>query len=161
MNSLNGMSGCVRRFRELSAPVAGVLLVTGCFHYVPSEIPPAPKAATEVRVTLATPIDIPMGDFTLNEVSMIEGIVSEVNGDTLGLVAKWLYPRMGRKWDALYGSYDVPFGEIQQLEEWRLAPRRTLLFTVGAVAGATLLISWVWRVVVGGSGADGPIVEPS
>ncbi|MBI2404370.1 MAG: hypothetical protein HYV20_16855, partial [Gemmatimonadetes bacterium] len=109
-------------------PPVAALLVTGCFHYVPAAPGALPKPDTEVRVTFAQPIDIPMGEFTLNEVTRIEGVVAQADRDTLGLVARWLYPRVGRKYDAMFGSYNIPRGEIQQLEEWRFWGKRTAIF---------------------------------
>lgn len=128
-------SGCFSFLvRRWSRPVAAVLLLTGCFHYVPAEVPPLPKPETEVRVTLTSALDIPMGEFTLNDVTRIEGIVAEADNDTLGLVAKWLHVRVGRKYDALFGSYNIPVAGIEQLEEWRLSGKRTIVLAGLSVA---------------------------
>ena len=59
-------SGSFRPLRRVSRPIAAVLLFTGCFQYVPAP-PPLPGPQTEVRVTLAQPMYIPMGEFTLNQ----------------------------------------------------------------------------------------------
>jgi hypothetical protein len=62
---------------------------------------------------------------------------------------------LGRKYDALYGSYTIPVSGIEQLERWRFDTRRTVLF-VGVTAGITaFVLSQVWRVISGGS-----ITEP-
>lgn len=123
--------------RTVLAPAAVLVLpayLSACFHYVPVNVPPLPKPQAEVRVTLAKPLDIAMGEFTLNKVSGIEGIVAAADADTLGLVARWLYPRGGQRYDALYGSYGIPLSGIEQLEEWRFSARRTaILLGVGAV----------------------------
>jgi len=144
--------------RRIMAPAAAWLLaayLSACFHYVPAETLPLPERNTDVRLTLAEPLDITMGEFTLNDVTRIEGTVDLADGDTLGLVAKWLYPRLGRKYDALYGSYTIPVSGIEQLERWRFDTRRTVLF-VGVTAGITaFVLSQVWRVISGGS-----ITEP-
>lgn len=141
---------------SLRRPVAAVLLFTGCFHYVPAAVSPLPPEQTEIRVTLADPIDITMGDFTLNDVTRIEGIVAEANGDTLGLVAKWLYPRFGRKYDALFGSYDIPVSGIEQLETWRFSGKRTALVVGAAAAVTAFAVAAVWRAVAGGGGGEPP-----
>jgi hypothetical protein len=144
--------------RRPLAPVAALVLpayLSACFRYVPEAPVPLPAANTEVRVTLAEPIDISMGEFTLNQVTRIEGTVAEADGDTLSLVAKWLYPQVGRKYDALYGSYAIPAAGIQQLETWRFSGKRTVLFTVAAVGLTAFVLSQVWRVVQGN-----PPIEP-
>lgn len=131
-------------------PIAAMLMLTGCFHYVPAAVEPPPRAQTEVRVTLAQSIDIPMGEFTLNEVTRIEGIVAAADGDTLGLVARWLYPRVGRKYDAMYGSYGIPVTQIQQLEEWRLSARTTAIVLGVSAAVLAVLFGAVRRATSGG-----------
>lgn len=139
-----------RFVKRVMRPVAAVLLLTGCFHYVPAEVTSLPSPRTEVRITLSQPIDIPMGEFTLNEVTRIEGVVAEANGDTLDLVARWLYPRVGRKWDAMFGSYGVPITQIQQLEEWRLSPRTTAIVLGVSAAVLAVLFGAVRRATSGG-----------
>jgi hypothetical protein len=90
-----------------------------------------------------------MGEFTLHDVTTIEGIVAESNGDTLGMVARWLYPQMGRKYDALFASYNIPVAGIEQLEEWRFSGKRTaILLGTGAVL-TTLFLRSVWGVIRG------------
>lgn len=135
--------------RRACRPVAALLLFTGCFHYVPAEVTQLPKPETEVRVTLTDPLDIPMGEFTLHDVTRIEGIVAETNGDTLGLVARWLYPQVGRKYDALFGSYNIPVAGIGQLEEWRFSGKRTAIFVGVSAALAMVVVASVWRVIRG------------
>lgn len=153
-------SGFCSRIRQASAPVAASLLVTACFQYVPAQVPPIPPPETEIRVTLATPLDIPMGEFTLNGVTRIEGVVADSNGQGISLVARWLYPTGGRKYHAQYGSYDVPLGQIQQLEVWRFSPRRTLILGGVITGAAAVLLQVIWRVARGDT-FDSPRVEPS
>ena len=139
-----------RVVRRVSRPVAAVLLLTGCFQYVPAEVTPLPKPETEVRVTLTDPLDIPMGEFTLHDVTRIEGITAQAEGDTLGMVAKWLYPQVGRKYDALFGAYNIPLAGIQQLEEWRFSGRRTAIFLGTSAVLTGLFLHAAWRVIRGG-----------
>jgi len=139
--------------RRIMVPAAAWLLpayLSACFHYVPAETLPLPERNTDVRLTLAEPLDITMGEFTLNDVTRIEGTVDIADGDTLGLVARWLYPRLGRKYDALYGSYTIPVSEIEQLERWRFDTKRTVLFLGASAAITTFVLHAVWRVVRGG-----------
>ncbi len=139
--------------RTVVAPAAALLLAAylpACFHYVPANVTSLPGPQSEVRVTLNRPIDIPMGEFTLNEVERIEGIVSAAERDTLVVVARWLHPRVGTKWDAMLGSYGIPIGEIQQLEEWRLSPRTTAIVLGASAAVLAVLFSAVRRATSGG-----------
>jgi len=138
-------SGLIIRFRRCSAPVAGALLVCGCFHYVPASYPPPPRPNSEVRIELATPRDIPMGEFTLNEVTVIEGVVAEGTSDTLALWARWIRPRVGRKYDAAGATFYLPRREIARVDGWQLAPKLTAAVVGIAVASATLIVRWAWR----------------
>lgn len=141
--------------KRLARPVAAVLLFTGCFHYVPAQVPPLPQPQTEIRVTLSEPWSIPMGEFTLHDVTRVEGIVAETSGDTLGMVARWLFPRVGNKYDALYASYNIPVASIGQLEEWRFWGRRTAIAVAVSAVVTTFVLNAVWRVVRGQGPPDG------
>ena len=144
---------------RILAPAAALLLpacLSACFQYVPAATLPLPERNSDVRLTLVQPLDITMGEFTLNDVTRIEGTVDTADGDTLGLVAKWLYPRVGRKYDAMYGSYAFPVAGIEQLERWRFSARRTVLFVGVTAALTTLVLDQVWRVVRGGQTTEPP-----
>ncbi|HEX9580361.1 MAG TPA: hypothetical protein VF970_04575 [Gemmatimonadales bacterium] len=149
-------SGYSLRLRQLSRPVAAGLLVTGCFQYVPGSYPPAPKPNSEVRVELASPRDIPMGEFTLNEVTVIEGTVAEATEDTLGIWARWIRPRLGRKYDAAGATFYIPRSEIASMDGWRLAPRRTVLAIGVGVAAGALLLGVIGLVGASGTGPGDP-----
>jgi hypothetical protein len=151
----------MKRVRQLVFSIAALLLGTGCFHYVPTDVSSPPKPETEVRITLAQPMDVPMGEFTLNEVTRIEGIVTGADGDTLGVVARWLRPRVGRRYDALFASYNIPVSGIGQLEEWRVSGKRTILFA-GALGVVTVVVlDAIWKVVRGDPGGDVTVPENS
>ncbi|MBI2072403.1 MAG: hypothetical protein HYT81_05090 [Gemmatimonadetes bacterium] len=129
--------------RTVLAPAAVLLLpayLSACFHYVPASLSPLPKPKTEVRVTLAKPMDITMGEFTLHDVTTIEGIVTETNSDTLGLVARWLRPRVGPKYDAIGGAYYFSLEGIGQLEQWRVSGKRTAVLLAAGVAVAAFFV---------------------
>lgn len=158
---MRNSSGCLDHIRQASAPIAAVLLLTGCFHYVPAQIPPLPKPETEVRVTLADPLDIPMGEFTLNHVTRIEGIVAAADGDTLALVAKWLHPRGGRRYDALFGSHNIPVAGIEQLEEYRFSGKRTAILLGAGAAVVAAFFDLIRRVVTGDQPGGFPPPEAS
>jgi hypothetical protein len=125
--------------RSVLAPGAALLLpayLSGCFHYVPGSVEPLPGPRTEVQVHLTQPLRVPLGEVTLEEVTAIEGVVSDASSDTLGVYAKWLYPRVGRKYDALGATFRVAAGSISQVEQWRFSPQRTAL--VAVIAGAVV-----------------------
>ncbi len=144
---------------RMLAPAAAALLpayVSACFRYVPSARDQLPGPRTEVQVRLAEPMRIPLGEVTLEDVTKIEGIVAESNGDSLGLWAKWLYPRVGRKYDALGATFYLARKNIAGVDEYRLSPQRTLLGAViaGAIVAGFLYATGLAK--VGGSGGQPP-----
>jgi hypothetical protein len=146
----------VRRFRLIARPVAASLMVTGCFQYVPASYPPAPKPRSEVRVELASPRDIPMGEFTLNEVTVLEGIVAEATEDTLGLWARWIRSKLGQKYDAQGATFYVPRTDVGRLDSWSFSGKRTLWLSAALVVATTATILAVRKTVAGGPGGSPP-----
>lgn len=151
------MTSVVRR--SVLAPAAALLLpayLSACFRYVPAGVEPLPNPRTEVKVHLATPIQVPLGEVTLREVTTIEGIVSDATGDTLGVFANWLYPRVGTKYDAMGATFRVGKQDILSVDQYRFSPPRTAIAV--AVTGA-LLVSFLYAIGLaqfGGSTGDKP-----
>ena len=145
--------------RTVLAPVAAVLLpvyLSACFQYRRADIEPLPGPRTEVKVHLTAPIQVPLGEVTLHDVTAIEGIASDANADTLGLYAKWLYPQVGNKFDALGATFRVAKGSISEVERYRFSPQRTVLAI--AVAGA-VVVGFLYAIglaKIGGSGGGPP-----
>ncbi len=126
--------------KTVLAPGAALLLpayASACFQYKAAGVEPLPGPRTEVKVHLAAPIEVPLGEVTLREVTAIEGIASDASADTLGVYAKWLYPRVGSKYDALGATFRVAKESISQVEQYRFSPQRTVL-AIG-VAGAVVV----------------------
>ncbi|HWP39168.1 MAG TPA: hypothetical protein VNL18_16590 [Gemmatimonadales bacterium] len=142
----------LRGVRRIARPVAASLLVTGCFQYVPASYPPPPKPRSEVRLEFASPRDIPMGEFTLNEVTVLEGIVAEATEDTLGLWARWIRSKLGQKYDAQGATFYVPRSDVGRLDSYRFSGKRTFWLTAGLVAATTAAILAVRKTVAGGGG---------
>jgi hypothetical protein len=121
-------------------PVAAVLLpayLSACFHYVPGRTDPLPGPRTEVQVHLTSPINVPLGEVTLNEVNRVEGIVAASEGDSLSLYAKWLYPQVGSKYDALGATFQFSRSNIARLDEYRFSGKLTL--GAALIAGAVVV----------------------
>jgi len=126
--------------RHTLAPVGAILLpvyLAGCFQYVPGTLEPLPAPRSDVRVHLASPMDVPLGEATLRDVAVVEGIVAQSGGDSLGVFAKWLYPRLGRKYDALGATFNFSRGGISQVDQYRFSVKRTTLAV--AIAGAVVV----------------------
>jgi len=126
--------------RTLAAPAAAVLLpayLSACFHYVAGTTDPLPGPESEVRVGLASPISVPLGEVTLHDVTTVEGVVAQRGADSLSVFAKWLYPQIGTKYDAEGATFQFSKGEIARLEQYRFSTKMTL--GAGLVAGAVVV----------------------
>ena len=146
--------------RNVLGPAAALLLpayLSACFQYKPAGVEPLPGPRTEVRVHLAPPIQVPLGEVTLHDVTTIEGIASDASNDTLGVYAKWLYPRVGSKYDALGATFRVPKGRITQVEQYRFSPQRTFL-AVAVTGGA--IMGFLYAVGLARFGGGAPELPP-
>jgi hypothetical protein len=102
-----------------------------------------------VRVHLASPINVPLGEVTLFDVRQVEGIVAQSGGDSLQVFGKWLYPGVGRKYDALGAAFSFSRGDISHVERYRFSGTRTVLAAV--VAGA-IVVGFLEAIRIAGSG---------
>lgn len=146
---------------KLLAPVAALLLpayLSACFQYRATGVEPLPGPRTEVKVHLAAPIQVPLGEVTLRDVTTIEGIASGASDDTLGVFAKWLYPQVGNKYDALGATFRVAAGNIAEVEQYRFSPQRTIVAV--AITGAAI-VGFLYAIGLAkfGGGVDKPPEE--
>jgi hypothetical protein len=129
--------------RRLARPAAAILLpayTAACFQYAPGRLEPPPAPRSEVKVYLSSPINVPLGELTLYDVRSIEGILSRSTPDSLQVFAKWLYPGLGRKYDAQGATFTLPRGEIASLDEYRFSTKLTVL--AAAITGAVIVGFW-------------------
>lgn len=129
--------------RWLAGPAAAILLpayTAACFQYAPGRLDPPPAPRSEVKVRLSSPINVPLGELTLYDVRAIEGILSRSTPDSLQVFAKWLYPALGRKYDAQGATFMLPRGGIASLEEYRFSAKLTAV--AAAITGAVIVGFW-------------------
>lgn len=126
--------------RRCARPVAALLLpvyLGACFRYAPGSLDPPPATRSEVKLRLVSPINVPLGDQTLYDVRIIEGIVARSTTDSVDVFARWLYPGVGRKYDAQGATFTLARGNIASLDEYRFSTKLTLV--AAAVAGAVVV----------------------
>lgn len=129
-----------------------LLLVSGCYQYVPVEQPaPLPAPGEEVRVRLASPQPLELGTITVQDIAMIEGDVYRTEADTLAVFSRKLYTTYGFKHETNGAVYFLPPSEIRLLEVRQLRPAQTAL-TAAALTGGTLLFFDLALGVFGGGG---------
>jgi hypothetical protein len=148
--------------RKVMTPAAALLLpayLSACFHYVPASTDPLPGPQSDVRVGLTSPIDVPLGEVTLHDVTTVEGVVARSGTDSLSVFARWLYPQLGTKYDALGATFDFPKSSIARVEAYRLSPKLTV--GAGLIAGAVLMAFLeAIHLAVGGQDSNGGQPQP-
>lgn len=129
--------------RRLAVPAAAIVLpvyTAACFQYASGRLDPPPAPRSEIKVYLAQPMNVPLGELTLYDVRSIEGILSRSTPDSLQVFARWLYPGLGRKYDAQGATFTLPRGGVARLEEYRFSAKLTAL--AAAIAGAVIVGFW-------------------
>ncbi len=132
----------------------GVLLLallTGCYHYVPLGGGQAhPSPATRLRVILARPQPVRLGNITVNEAARIEGEYVDSERDTLLLSALSVVDSAGAEHLGGGATVRVAYAAIEDLQARRFSAWRSLLATGGFVVAG--LLSGVAVSEGGGSG---------
>lgn len=142
-------------------PIALVLLcalLSGCFTYGPARN--APGQAARVRLTLSSPADFRLADFTANEVVVVEGEIVRADTQEVVLSALELRARSGYEFIGQGATLTIPRSNVAALETRRISPWRSALVAGALVAVMTLtekLIGVVAGDDNGGGGGGGPI----
>lgn len=127
----------VRRSLRIALALGAGLGLSACFQYYPTKPDLTPVPGTDIRATLATPTPFDLGTETIHDVTRVEGTVVQTAGDSLGVWVSWLRIKLGPKFDGNRAQFYLQRSNIQQLEEWRFSPKRTVL-TLG-IGGAVMV----------------------
>lgn len=141
-------------------PIALVLLCTllsGCFTYSPTQ--KTPGRAARVRVTLASPADFRLAEFTANEVVVAEGEIVRVDSAEVVLSALELRARSGYEFVGNGETLTIARGNVAVLETRRISAWRSALVAAALVVVMTMtekLIGLASGDDGGGGGGGGP-----
>ena len=137
------------RIAPFLLPLVTLLFVTqGCFHYVP-EGEVAPSRGTPIRLHLERPASFELTQFTVNNVTAVNGeMVRREAGDVI-LSATWLDAAIGdgfagEGWTLRVPETNVSALEVKQLSWWQ---------TGVAVLGGALITFFGFDVL--GTGSEG------
>jgi len=127
-----------------------VIILSGCFHYVPAPLPEAPQG-TPVRVILERPGPFELSGFTVHDVQRIEGEFVTRDERGLFLSATWL--------EAVSGQGFAGGGWTVRIEEEAMRSmeiRRVSWLKSGIVAAGIAIGSYLgFDAIRGSSGRDG------
>lgn len=133
---------------------------SACYQYYSvEEAAPLPEPGTEVRIVLTSPQPLDLGSMTINDVSMVEGDVYEIEGDTLGLFSRRLrtYYGFSERTDGAVFYFDR--SQFGRLEQRQLVPWKTGI-AIGAISAGVLATMYLALDLGGGSEGNGTVIPP-
>ena len=135
----------------------GILLSqAGCYQYVQlADTAPLPEAGTEIKLEFSPPQAMDLGSMTVHDVSVIEGEVFEISGDTVAVYSRWLQTAFGQRYAASGAVFYVPRSHTRQVERRQFMPVKTGV-AVGLTVAATVAIFKLAGQLGGGSNPGDP-----
>ncbi len=134
----------------------GILLSqAGCYQYVQLADTAPLEDGTEIKLEFSPPQDMDLGSMTVHDVSVIEGEVFEISGDTVAVFSRWLQTAFGQRYAASGAVFYVPRSRTKQVEQRQFMLVKTGV-AVGVTVAATVAIFKLALEVGGGFNSDDP-----
>lgn len=133
----------------------GILLSqAGCYQYVQlADTAPLPEAGTEIKLEFSPPQAMDLGRMTVHDVSVIEGEVFGISGDTVAVYSRWLQTAFGQRYVANGAVFYVPRSHTKQVEQRQFMLGKTGV-AVGVTVAATVAIFRLATQLGGGANPD-------
>jgi len=143
--------------KRMSIGLPSLLLLCSCVSY--RELGTlTPARGSEVVVTVAQPLAIPLEEVTVREVNVASGRVTYADADSLVLAVQQFSSISGAHYPGLGTQITIERGRIATLRQRKVAPARTALL-LGLGAGALVAIVTSVGPLLG-SGSNGPPEPP-
>ncbi len=146
------------RLHRLSAVPLAVLLLAGCYHYVPTERYAQPRG-TAVRASLDSLASFELSAVTVNNIERVDGEMVRLDQGDMVLSASWLHSIIGNGFDGGGWTVRIPESNLMSLQL-----KKVSLWRTGVVIGGLVLATWVGfdqlgggTQAGGGGGGTGPI----
>ncbi len=113
----------------------GILLSqAGCYQYVQLADTAPLEDGTEIKLEFSPPEDMDLGSMTVHDVSVIEGEVFEIGGDTtVAVFSRWLQTAFGQRYATSGAVFYVPRSRTKRVEQ-----RQFMLVKTGVALGVTV-----------------------
>lgn len=147
-----------RRWVRALAPVVSLVLMTGCYAYVPAtRTSLAPASNVEVRLTTAgtTAMEATLGA----GVQELRGTVLAVTADSLVLEVEKMYTGARQEFASSGGRVAIPGSYIDRTQLRQFSRKRTIV-TI-AVGGGMAVAAIAGAIAQGGGTVPGGIIIPS
>ncbi len=127
------------RFASLQLALLLVLVVGGCYQYVPLSDPAPPlEEGTPVRLHLSAPRSFDVSGYTAHEVYRVDGALVRRDQNQWVMAATALYAAGDARFDPASFSLTVPASAIGTAEVKELSWWRTVVSAVGVGVGIFL-----------------------
>ncbi len=135
----------------------GILLSqAGCYQYVQlADTAPLPETGTEIKLELSPLQDLDLGSRTLRDVSVIEGEIFEISGDTVAVFSRWLQTAFGQRYATSGAVFYVPRSRTNRVEQRQFMLAKTGV-AVGVAVAATAAIFRAALTLGAGSNPNDP-----
>lgn len=146
------------RSRSARAAVAsGLIVLSGCYSYVPVGAGAHPTRGTQVRARLSRPENVALSDLTVSNVVLMDAEIVRSDADSLVVSAMSLRSATGGAFAAAGETVAVPASSVESLEERRMSAIRSTVLVVAAGTLAALLFRGFGTLDDGaGGGKPGP-----
>ena len=133
----------------------GILLSqAGCYQYVRlADTAPLPEVGTEIKLEFSPPQAMDLGSMTVHDVSVIEGEVFEVSGDTVAVFSQWLQSAFGHRYATNGAVFYVPRSHTKLVEQRQFMLVKTAV-AVGVTVAATVAVFTLTTQLGGGADPD-------
>jgi hypothetical protein len=132
----------------------------GCFSYAALG-GATPARGSDVVARLSVPLQVPLQDVTVRQVTVTTGKVAYVDADSLVIVAERFTSDAGIDYPGLGSQVTIQRNHIAELEQRRVSGARTgLLLGVGAAALVAIVTSVGPLFGSGSGGSPGPPQQP-
>jgi hypothetical protein len=140
-------------------PLAALLL-GGCFSYVALD-GATPARGADIIARLAEPLEVPLQDITVRQVTTVVGKVAYADQDSLVVVAERFTSDAGANYPGLGTGATIRRSQILDLRQRHVAAGRTALLMGGGAAALLAIVRSVGPLFGSGSGAPpGPPAQP-
>jgi hypothetical protein len=130
--------------------LCGALAAPGCYRYTPVA---TPTRGMEVRAQLETEAAVRRSEGLDEPIVRYDGVVVDVTPDTFAIDVLVARSTSAFQDIEIRDTVRLRTTDVRSLQQRRISPGRTALFSVGAVAAAFAVVSAI-DAVVGGTGED-------
>jgi len=135
------------------------IFLTACFGYAPLG-PTTPARGAEITARVSAPLEVRLGEITLNDVTLAQGRVTYADADSLVIAGTRFVSAAGTEYGSLGSTVTIPRNQVVDLKQKRVSAWKTALaLGAGGAAIAAIIVSV--GPLAGSSSGGGPGKPPA